>query len=456
MTFQTSSTPGAHHLGQPFRRRTWRGLALSPVQFILLVALAAGAMLTVPSQWHAPTDTWLAAFVLLTGVSTALEFVSVNLPFDGDLSVATISHVAMALLVPAPFAAIGVGISVIIEELVRHRPIAKLVFNTSTYVLTVSTVSLAIGLIGSPPEAVRAHDNIRVAATFLLAAVGYYLMSTTIVSAVIAVSTRRSLWFLLRANTRNTAIAETSAAMMGGLVALIWTIEPLWTITLSLPGILVSRALKNIRQLENETRNALRQMAQIIDHRDPTTYHHSERVAAYSRALAVELELSDDDIELISQAASVHDLGKIGVPDRVLLKSGPLDESERTLMWLHTEIGAAILGHFRLFRPGASVVLHHHERWDGAGYPSGLRGEDIPLGARVVAVADSFDAMTEDRPYRRALTAAEAVGLLRHGAGSQWDPEIVTAFIRLIEEDRLPRPDPDEFDLTGTPVSSAA
>lgn len=412
---------------------------LTPHRFIALVATAAVAGLVVPPAWSASVQSWLTAFVILTVVSTALEFVSVNLPFDGDLSVATISHVATILLVPPPFAALSVGLSILAEEVIRRRPVSKLVFNVSTYIVTVSAVSAGVGLIGAPPEAVAAHDNARVAASLLLSALGYYALSTAIVSVVIALSSGRSVAFMLRANTANTAIAETSAAMLGGLVALIWTIEPLWTTTLSLPAILVSRALHNIRRLENETRDALRSMAQVIDHRDPTTYHHSERVAAYARALAEELELPDEEVEVIAQAASVHDLGKIGIPDRILLKEGPLDESEKTVMWLHTEIGAAIVGQFSLFRPGVRIVLHHHERWDGAGYPNGLRGEEIPIGARVVAVADAFDAMTEHRPYRAALPVAEALARLQEGAGSQWDPAIVPAFLRLVRDGRLPQ-----------------
>ena len=215
--------------------------------------------------------------------------------------------------------------------------------------------------------------------------------------------------------------------MIGVLFALIWVIEPLWTTLLAIPGAVIARSLQYIRQLERETRSAVASLAEVVDDRDTSTYHHSARVARYAVAIAVELAVDEDLIELIEQAASVHDLGKIGVPDRVLLKPGPLTADEQMTMWLHTEIGARILRQFHLFRSGAAIVLHHHEAFDGSGYPNGLAGEAIPLGARVVAVADAFDAMTSDRPYRNALSVDETIERFRAGAGRQWDPTVVGA-----------------------------
>jgi putative two-component system response regulator len=225
--------------------------------------------------------------------------------------------------------------------------------------------------------------------------------------------------------------------MVGVVFALIWMVEPVWTSLLAVPGAVITRALGYIRQLERETRSAVGSLAEVVDHRDTTTFHHSERVAMYAVQIAQELGLDEGLVELIEQAASVHDLGKIGIPDRILLKPGPLSSDERTTMWLHTEIGARILGQFHLFRSGADIVLHHHEAFDGSGYPGRLAGDAIPLGARVVAVADAFDAMTSDRPYRGALSVADATARLRAGAGLQWDPLVVAAMLRLLADGRV-------------------
>jgi HD-GYP domain-containing protein (c-di-GMP phosphodiesterase class II) len=136
--------------------------------------------------------------------------------------------------------------------------------------------------------------------------------------------------------------------------------------------------------------------------------------------------------ELIIAAARVHDIGKIGIPDRVLNKPGMLTAEERAIMETHPERGADLLRRYPDFAQGVEIVRHHHERWDGTGYPYRLKGTDIPLGARIVAVADSFDAMTSDRPYRPALPVRKAVEILRAGRGEQWDAVIVDAFLRSI------------------------
>jgi HD-GYP domain-containing protein (c-di-GMP phosphodiesterase class II) len=249
----------------------------------------------------------------------------------------------------------------------------------------------------------------------------YHLVNDVLTSAIMALATGRPLMYFIRTNGRSTILAEAGAGMIGVLFALIWVVEPLWTTLLAIPGAVIARALQYIRQLERETRSAVASLAQVVD----------------AVAIAEELDLDQELIELIEQAASVHDLGKIGIPDRVLLKPSPLTRDEQMTMWLHTEIGARILSQFNLFRTGSEIVLHHHEAYDGTGYPAGLAGEAIPLGARVIAVADALDAMTSDRPYRRALSIDEAVERFRAGSGRQWDPAIVQAMLGLVLDGRL-------------------
>lgn len=436
---------GGDTIREPTHARLHR-LRLGVSQFVALVGVAALVSLFLPATWSEPVGTWWPAFIVLTALSVALEFVAVPLPRGGALSVATISQVATLLVVPAPFAALSIGISVLIEELIRRPPLIKIYFNTASFVLTASLASFALGLVGNPWRIVHAAVGGSADAQFqpfaliIVAGAIYYVVNLLLTSAIISIASGYRFAYLLRANSRTTLLSELGAETIGGLFAFIWIVEPFWTVWLAVPTAVISRSLSYIQQLQTETRSAVRSLAQIVDHRDATTYHHSERVAVYATALARELRLDEDEIETIEQAASVHDLGKIGVADAVLLKPGPLDEAERTAMWLHTEIGAQIVGRFQQFRAGASIVLHHHERYDGSGYPGRLAGEAIPFGARVVAVADAFDAMTSDRPYRAALTIGEAVDRLRHGAGTQWDPVAAQAFLRLIEDGRLEVP----------------
>jgi HD-GYP domain-containing protein (c-di-GMP phosphodiesterase class II) len=412
-------------------------LPLDVTRFVTILALAAAASLFLPHPVAAAEHTWISAFVVLTVLSIGLEFVAVELPQGGVVSVATIGHIATILLVPPPFAAISVGSAVLVEELIQRTSVQRAAFNTSGHVLTISLASFAVGLIGDPRVIVEGHEQLALVVVVVAASLVYHLVNDVLTSAVMALATGRPLIYVLRTSSRGTIFAEAGAGMIGVLFALIWIVAPLWTTLLAIPAAVIARALRYIRQLEGETRSAVATMAQVVDDRDSSTFHHSERVASYAVSLAGELSLDQSLIELIEQAASVHDLGKIGVPDRVLLKPGPLTTDERATMWLHTQIGARILSQFHLFRSGAEIVLHHHEAFDGSGYPHGLAGDAIPLGARVVAVADAFDAMTSDRPYRRALSVDEAVERFRIGSGRQWDPVVVSAMLRLLREGRL-------------------
>jgi HD-GYP domain-containing protein (c-di-GMP phosphodiesterase class II) len=182
-------------------------------------------------------------------------------------------------------------------------------------------------------------------------------------------------------------------------------------------------------------------MADAVDLRDPYTGGHSRRVAEYCAGILRKLELAGPEVDLIIAAARVHDIGKIGVPDEILNKPGRFTDEERAIMETHPDRGADLLARYPDFARGVDIVRHHHESWDGAGYPSKLAGYAIPFGARVIAVADSYDAMTSDRPYRRGMTPTRAVQILREGCGGQWDATIVEAFLRSIA-DQLEAPLP--------------
>jgi putative nucleotidyltransferase with HDIG domain len=187
-------------------------------------------------------------------------------------------------------------------------------------------------------------------------------------------------------------------------------------------------ALNRSVQLREQTVAAVESMADVVDHRDPYTFQHSQSVAHHAVQTARKLGLPDREVELIRLASRVHDLGKIAVPDEVLHKHGRLTDVEFALMKKHPETGAEILAKFPQYKRGRELVLAHHERMDGHGYPRQLSGTAIPLGARIIAVADSWDAMTSDRPYRKSLNPEVALGELLRGRGTQWDAEVVNAF----------------------------
>ncbi len=191
-------------------------------------------------------------------------------------------------------------------------------------------------------------------------------------------------------------------------------------------------AVYRIAQLEQlfqqQTLAMATSLISLIDLRDRYTGGHSARVAKYVRSIALRMCLTDEQTETIVFAASLHDIGKIGVPDPILLKPGKLTQEEHAWICKHPEWGWMALRNVDGFQEAALLVLHHHEHLDGNGYPSRLKRKEIPLGSRLITVADSYDALTTDRPYRTARTPGEAVMELHRCSGTQFDPEVVSAF----------------------------
>jgi putative two-component system response regulator len=178
-------------------------------------------------------------------------------------------------------------------------------------------------------------------------------------------------------------------------------------------------------------------LANAIEARDSYLHGHCERLASLAVRLAEGLHFAQDAIDALRLGAILHDIGKIGIPDRVLLKPGPLDAEERAVVEQHPVIGDKLLEPLDLLASARPIVRHHHERWDGRGYPDGLRGEEIPLDARIVSVADSVEVMSSRQLYRTPLKPEEVVGELKAGAGAQWDPQVVELTLQLIESGEL-------------------
>jgi HD-GYP domain-containing protein (c-di-GMP phosphodiesterase class II)/HAMP domain-containing protein len=190
-------------------------------------------------------------------------------------------------------------------------------------------------------------------------------------------------------------------------------------------------ALDNARLYDELRRSFLETvaaLAQAVDAKDPYTRGHSERVTDIAVAIGEALAVSQDDMDTLRSAAVLHDIGKIGITEQILRKPGPLNAQEWNMMRNHSQFGADIVMPVSSLQRAVPVILHHHERWDGKGYPDFLRGEAIPLGSRILAVADAYEAMTSNRAYRKAMPAEAALAILEEGAGHQWDPRVIRAF----------------------------
>ena len=183
--------------------------------------------------------------------------------------------------------------------------------------------------------------------------------------------------------------------------------------------------------------NVILALATAIEAKDPYTEGHLDRVASYALSLGRETGLAPWELQLLRKAAVLHDVGKIGVSESVLLKPGPLSAEEFNQVKSHAIVGEKICMPLHQDRLILEVIRHHHERYDGKGYPDGLAGEDIPIAARIMAVVDAYDALTSDRPYRSRLSQEQAVQILKQEAGKQFDPKIAVAFISMLETGRL-------------------
>ena len=194
------------------------------------------------------------------------------------------------------------------------------------------------------------------------------------------------------------------------------------------------RLRATMQDLERSYDITLEAMGDALDLRDAETEGHSKRVTAYTIALAREMGLNADELKVIARGAFLHDIGKIATPDHVLLKPGKLDAQEMEIMREHCERGYQMVRKIPFLREASEIVLAHQERFDGTGYPNGLSGEEIPLGARIFAIADTLDAITSDRPYRSGRSFTEARAEIERCSGKQFDPEIVEVFLQMPEQ----------------------
>ena len=199
-----------------------------------------------------------------------------------------------------------------------------------------------------------------------------------------------------------------------------------------LPSALWGRGWLRLRRMELEYNI---RMAQSLGHastlRDHETGAHNIRVAYLASMFGVAWGLDKTQMRSLMKGAFLHDIGKIGIPDSILLKSGTHDEQERVVMQKHPELGRELISEMPWFKDAVPVILHHHERFDGSGYPHGLAGTDIPVTARLFAVIDVFDALLSSRPYKRALSLEETLSVIRNGSGSHFDPSVAALFLRL-------------------------
>jgi putative nucleotidyltransferase with HDIG domain len=355
----------------------------------------------------------------------------VPLPSGGYATTSAIVDLP-CLLILGPFytAILDVVSTVVVQALVLRKPWKKILFNAASFALTDFAAGYAFLAAGGHLGRLSIWDDF---GALLACGLAYFLVNSLFVSLVIALTSGPSPLRVWERNFYQSLFHHLSFIALGILAAITYFGVGMWGLVLfAIPFLVARHSFLHYMEIRSDLKNFVRALSEVLEEIDPYTRHHSTRVAQYAVRLARGMGRSEREVEEIEYAALVHDLGKIGPQHQhILQKPGSLSHEEQRTLRAHPAAGAEIVAKVRALRRAAEIVRSHHERPDGQGYPFGLRSADVPLGARILNVSDAFDAMTSDRPYRRALTIDAALKELKRGAGTQFDEQVVQTLVRL-------------------------
>ena len=317
------------------------------------------------------------------------------------------------------------------------NPVYRTLFSMACLAITVQASGFAYELLGGAPGTL-AHDLPGLATPLVAAATMYFVFNTCLIAIAVALATRQTIvavWnqnFLWSAPSYFVGAGAAAIAHLGGddvgragsrCSPRRRSTSPIARYKVYLGRIDDER--RHVEEMADLHLATIEALALAIDAKDQTAQSHIRRVQVYATGIARGLGMSDTEIQGVKTAALLHDIGKLAVPEHILSKPGPLTQEEFQKIRVHPQVGAEIISAVPFPYPVAPLILSHHERWDGKGYPQGLKGEEIPLGARILSVVDYFDALTSDRPYHKAMTHEAALALLQQEAGRALDPTVV-------------------------------
>jgi diguanylate cyclase (GGDEF)-like protein/putative nucleotidyltransferase with HDIG domain len=405
----------------------------------VVVALGALAVATALPSLEFPRPALFVALLVLSVTSSALK---VDMPIGVGSSCISLSYIvdftALLLLGPQPTMLIAMASawSQCTFRMKERNPPHRTIFSMASLVLTVWVGGWTYRWLGGTPGSLGPTPLQPLLATVLT----YFLVNSTAVATAFGLAARRPIFRVWHDNFLWSVTSYVVGGLTAGLTVELTQRTGHWQTPLAfVPLLLTYRTYKiYLARIADEQRRAAESsqlhrestevLARAIQAKDGTDVGHLDRVRYYAAMLACRLHLSELDTQALETAALLHDIGKLAVPEHILSKPGPLTADERHKMQIHATVGAGIVDAVSFPRPVAPLIRSHHERWDGTGYPAGLRGGQIPLGARVLAVIDTFDALTTDRPYQRAISKEAALEVLRAGAGTAFDPAIVEHF----------------------------
>jgi len=402
------------------------------VATVVVLAIAAMVLAAVLESTAGSRDSLSVVGILaFIGLGFGLQLAELRLAVGTvHSSISFIIYIGSGLVFGPAWAALITGLSVGGAQVIGRKPPIKAVFNVAQHVVAIVTGSLVYVALGGPLPPRPVDEAVLPFMGFLLV---FFAVNSVAVSGVVAISEGRPFKDVWIRNTWGMAVYDLVAGALA--LGIAWLYLELQVVGLALvvaPLLFLRHTYFVNLQLQATNRELLELMVKAIEARDPYTSGHSQRVSELARALSNEVGLSFEQAEEVSTAALLHDVGKIYEEFApVLRKQGELTREERLLMQTHVQRSAELVGTISNLQGRIqSYVRHHHERFDGSGYPEGLAGPNIPIGARLIMIADTTDAMTTDRPYRAALGFEEVIKELRRCSGTQFDPALVETFCR--------------------------
>jgi diguanylate cyclase (GGDEF)-like protein/putative nucleotidyltransferase with HDIG domain len=384
-------------------------------------------------------------FLTLMGLSMAAGRMTVALPFTVGVSTMSVAYAIdfLAMLLVGPNATIYIAAAGGFTQCQLNwprKPLYETLFNMAMLVVTVQVAGSVFTLMETPHG-----TGLAMARPLVGAALAYFVVYTFLAARAVALPANQNTIATWKADFLWSVTNYLVAAGAAGLAA--WVLDSIgfWTVSLILAPVYVTyRTYKvHVRRLEAERHGqstsdlhlaTIEALAGAIDAKDQMGNAHILRVQFYAGRLAEAVGIPSEEVQAIKTAALLHDIGKLAIPEHILSKPGPLTPEEFQKVRIHPKVGAEIIAGVPFPYPVASLILCHHERWDGNGYPNGIAGESIPIGARILSVVDYYDAVTSVRPYHSALSRDGAVDLLQHEAGRALDPRLVELFVRRLPE----------------------
>ncbi len=406
--------------------------------YLLAVTLFSLSFIYMPSWYRVGQNIYTVLtlslfFIVLLMVADRFPIVYIlRSSSKAQVSVAMALDIAIAFVFTPIVAVLVVAVENLIADSVHRKPWYKNLFNTSLAAISVGLTSIIFSKFFNVSILFLSFSNLLVIAG---AAFVYFSAETFILFGLLSIINKATFFNFWSENVKTIWVEVLTLIPLGVMIIYFLQVNPWMNLFLLPTFIAIYFSSKRKVQLEEETTNALLTFAKAVDDRIPDTMKHSIRVANWTKEMCNRLGISEEQSYFITIAAQLHDIGKLVVPDSILLKPASLTDEEFSKIKQHPLKGDEILNHFSRFEDGAKIIRHHHEYFNGKGYPDGLQGESIPLGARIISVADAFDAMISPRPYKNKLITVEgALNKIRKAEGKQFDPIVAEVFCQMVRE----------------------